>query len=398
MHTKVLAAILASGLIAVSACRHGESQVHAAPSIPVQTAAVEEVSGQRTANYSAAVEPDATVDMAFKVDGYVESLLKIGGRNVQEGDFVSKGAVLARVRQSDYQAGLDAARSQASQAAEAINVATWQLSQVEALYKKASFDAERAAALYQERALTKPDYDAALAQLESTRAQVEAARKNVEVQRNLLGSAKAQEQSAVITFGDTALAAPMPAVVLEKRIEPGALVGRGMPAFRLGDVRTVRMAFGVPDTLVTELKLDAILPVRVDALPDEQFEGRIRQIGAAADPATRLYQVEVAIPNPKLQLKTGMMGRVSVPAAEPDFLLPTVPANALLRSPSDPNSASVFVVEGQPENAQARLRIVRIGDFVGSRVTVLSGLTKGEKVVIGGKQNLVDGSPIRVVE
>jgi hypothetical protein len=56
------------------------------------------------------------------------------------------------------------------------------------------------------------------------------------------------------------------------------------------------------------------------------------------------------------------------------------------------------VVEGQPENAQARLRIVRIGDFVGSRVTVLSGLTKGESVVTGGKQNLVDGSPIRVVE
>jgi multidrug efflux system membrane fusion protein len=171
-----------------------------------------------------------------------------------------------------------------------------------------------------------------------------------------------------------------------------------MPAFRLGDVRTVRMAFGVPDTLVTQLKLGAVLPVQVDALPDEPLEGRIREIGAAADPATRLYRVEVAVANPKLQLKAGMMGKVSVPGAQADFLLPAVPASALLRSPSDPNAASVFVVEGEPENVRARLRTVRLGDFVDSRVTLLAGLNKGESVVTGGKQNLVDGSSIRVVE
>ena len=174
--------------------------------------------------------------MAFKVDGYVDSLLKVGGRNVQEGDFVAKGAVLARVRQSDYRAGLDASRAQALQAAEGLKVAMWQLSQVEAIYTKASLDAERATALYQEKALTKPDYDAARAQLDSTRAQVEAARKNVEAQRNLLESAKAQERSSTITFEDTALVAPMSAVVLEKRVEHGTLVGRGTPVFRLGDL------------------------------------------------------------------------------------------------------------------------------------------------------------------
>ena len=102
-----------------------------------------------------------------------------------------KGAVLARVRQSDYRAGLDAAQAQALQADEGLKVATWQLSQVEAVHKKASLDAERATALYAEKALTKPDYDAARAQLDSTRAEVEAARKNVEAQRELLSSAKA---------------------------------------------------------------------------------------------------------------------------------------------------------------------------------------------------------------
>jgi RND family efflux transporter MFP subunit len=157
------------------------------------------------------------------------------------------------------------------------------------------------------------------------------------------------------------------------------------------------MAFGVPDTFVTRMALGAVLPVHVDALPDQSFQGRIREIAAAADPATRLYRVEVAIPNIKQQLKAGMMGKVSVPGTQSEALFPAVPAIALLRSPSDPNAASVFVVEDGSAKL-ARLRTIRLGQFVGSRVTVLAGLKKGEPVVTGGKQNLVDGALIRVAK
>jgi len=396
-YTHFWAAILAGGLLILSACKDTR-HVDAATAVPVQTAVVAEAALDTTTHYSATIEPDTTVEMAFKVDGYVDSLLKVGGRNVQVGDFVAKGTVLARVRQSDYRAGLDISRAQALQAAEGLKVATWQLSQVQAIYTKASLDSERAAALYQEKALTKPDFDAAKAQLDSTMAQVEAARKNVEVQRNLLDSAKAQERSARITFDDTALVAPMSAVVLEKRVELGTLVGRGVPVFRLGDISAVRMAFGVPDTLVTKMALGAVLPVHVDAMPDSSLQGRIREIAAAADSATRLYRVEVAIPNAGQQLKTGMMGKVLVPGSQPAALLPAVPATALLRSPSDPNAASVFVVEGGPAKSVARLRTIRLGQFVGSRVIVPAGLKTGERVVTGGKQNLVDGALIRVAE
>jgi RND family efflux transporter MFP subunit len=394
----ILAPIFAAGLLALGGCGLGKHEVIASAAVPVQTAAIEQVAVDATTHYSATVEPDTTVDMAFKVDGYVEGLLTVGGRPVQAGDWVTKGAVLARVRQNDYQAGLDASHARVLQAEEGLKVATWQLSQVEAIYKKAALDAERASALYQEKALTKPDYDAANAQLDSTRAQVEAARKNIEAQRNLLGSSKAQERSSTITFGDTALVAPISAVVLEKRVEAGTLAVRGVPAFRLGDLSTVRMAFGVPDTVVLRLQLGATLAVRVDALPDNSFHGRIREIGAAADPATRLYRIEVAIPNPTRQLKAGMMGEILVPGSQPPLQLPAVPASALLRSPSDPNAASVFVVDSGSQPTLARLRTIRLGNFVGSRATVLAGMKEGERVVTGGRQNLVDGAVIRVVE
>jgi RND family efflux transporter MFP subunit len=393
-----LAPIFAAGLLVFGGCASGKHEVMAAAAVPVQTAAIEQVTVDTDTHYSATVEPDTAVDMAFKVDGYVEGLLTVGGRPVQVGDWVAKGAVLARVRQNDYQAGLDASHARVLQAEEALKAMTWQLSQVEAIHKRASLDAERATALYQEKALTKPDYDAAAAQLDSTRAQVEAAGKSVEAQRNLLGNARALERSSTITLDDTALVAPMAAVVLEKRVEPGTLAGRGVPAFRLGDLSTVRMAFGVPDTVVLGLKLGAPLAVRVDALPDTLFQGRIREVGAAADPATRLYRIEVAIPNTTRQLKAGMMGEVLVPGSDRPVQMAAVPASALLRSSSDPNAAAVFVIEGGSRATQARLRTIRLGNFAGSRVTVLAGLKEGERVVTGGRQNLVDGAAIRVVE
>jgi RND family efflux transporter MFP subunit len=372
--------------------------VNAAAAVPVQIARIEQIQVDRSTNYSATVEPDTSVDMAFKVEGYVDGVLRIGNRTVQVGDSVARGAVLARVRQSDYRAGLDSAHAQALRAEEGLKAATWQVTQLEAIYKKASLDAERATALYQEKAMTKPDYDAACAQLDSTRAQLESARKNVEANRNLLGSAQAQERSSAITFDDTALRAPMAAVILEKLVEPGTLVGRGTPAFRLGDLSTVRMAFSVPDTVVPELKLKAMMEVHVDALPEDTFHGCIREIAAAADPSTRLFRVEVAIANPAQRLKAGMMGKVSLPGSGQPVHLPVVPASSLLRSPSDPNGAAVFVVAGTQQEPVARLRTIRLGQFAGSRVTVLAGLQEGERVVTGGRQNLVDGAPIRIAE
>jgi RND family efflux transporter MFP subunit len=391
--------ILVAVALVLGGCSGEAHEANAgAPPVPVQAAAIEQVAVDTSTRYSATVEPDTTVEMAFKVDGYVESILRINGHDVQEGDPVEKGAVLARVRQSDYRASLDASRAQALQADEGLNVALWQLSQVEAIHKKAALDAERATALYAEKALTKPDYDAARAQLDSTHAQVEAARKNIEAQRNQLESTRAQERLSTITFEDTALVAPMTAVVLEKRVEPGTLAGRGMTAFRLGDLSTVRMTFGVPDTVVSRLRLGATLAVQVDAMPDSSLQGRIREIAAAADASTRLYRIEVAIPNKAQRLKAGMIGKVSVPGTETSTLLPAVPAGALMQSPSDPNAATVFVIENESENTVARLRSIRLGHVAGSRVTVLAGLKEGERVVTGGRQNLVDGASIRIVE
>src|SRR5260370_42041792 len=80
--------------------------------------------GNRTP-YSAGIVPYSQVDLAFKSGGYVESILQVRGadgrmRNIQEGDWVARGTVLARVRESDYVANVNATKAQLAQARAAL--------------------------------------------------------------------------------------------------------------------------------------------------------------------------------------------------------------------------------------------------------------------------------------
>src|SRR5882724_10505330 len=91
------------------------------PPVPVKVAAVDLHTANSGARYSATIIPRTQVELAFKVDGYVEALQKVRGvdgqvRDLQEGDAIVAGAVLARVRQSDYQVKVKEAESEASEA------------------------------------------------------------------------------------------------------------------------------------------------------------------------------------------------------------------------------------------------------------------------------------------
>jgi multidrug efflux pump subunit AcrA (membrane-fusion protein) len=124
--------------------------------VPVHTAMVQTIAVGNGAKYSASIVPYAQVDLAFKSGGYVESIRQVknpsgGMRNIDQGDWVQKGTVLAVVQQKDYQDKLQQAQAQ--------------LARSQAEYDKAKLTFDRTAALYASQSATKPDYDSAQAQL-----------------------------------------------------------------------------------------------------------------------------------------------------------------------------------------------------------------------------------------
>jgi multidrug efflux system membrane fusion protein len=312
--------------------------------------------------------------MAFKAGGYIREILQIRGvdgrlRNAQQGDSVKKGTVLARVRESDYIVKLNQAKSQ--------------LAQAQASYLKSTQDWERATNLFATQSMIKPDYDTAKARLDETRASVEGARaKLAEAQLNL-------EYCALI--------APIDGMLLQRSIEVGTLVTSGTVGFILADLSRVKVVFGVPDTTLAQLKLGSSLPIVTESIRNVSFPGRITAISPSADPRSRVFNIEVTVPNPTQQLKAGMIASLQTAGEKPSQRVTTVALGAIVHSQTDRKGYAVFVVEKSAGKTVARLRDVQLGEVYGNTIAATSGLRPGDQVVVTGGTLLRDGDPVAII-
>jgi RND family efflux transporter MFP subunit len=154
----------------------------------------------------------------------------------------------------------------------------------------------------------------------------------------------------------------------------------------------------VPDTTVRSIKLGQRVDVTVDAFADRSFQARISRIASAADPRTRNFEVEVAIPNRQRLLKVGMIGSLQLAMNQVDRQQPAlqVPLSAIVQATDGKYAA--FVVAASKEGHMARLRPVEIGRVIGTGISVVSGLTSGDEVITTGANLLKDGQPVEVVK
>jgi multidrug efflux system membrane fusion protein len=346
------------------------------PSRPVRVETVSTHAAGSGLRYSASIQPYEQVQLAFKVSGYVRELLQVRGpdgrvRSVQQGDSVARGMVLARLEAADYQKRVDQAKAQ--------------LAEAEAGLAKARSDATRAEALYQGQALTRPDYDSATSGLAGSVARAEGAR--------------AQLEAAEIALADTALVAPSNGVVLSRTVEVGSLAGGGTQGVVIADLTRVKAVFGVPDLLVQRVRIGTPIPIATDVFGGTEFPGRITAVSPAADTQSRVFGVEVTIPNAEGRLKAGMIGTVEV-SGDAISDIPTgaatVPVAAIVKS-SRPGAFAVFVLDGPDHGAAARTRDITLGPIAGNRVAVETGLAPGDRVVVSGASLLVDGDAVRVI-
>ena len=159
--------ILFSAAVVMTGCASHERVEQ--PPQGVQARLIQPQSSMASDNsrFSAVVMPDSQVPLGFRISGYVVSLKQVRGqdgrmRDIAEGDAVSQGAVLVRIRPAEYE--------------DKVRQASSQVDAAEAAAQKATLDFERAKRLYDSQSLTKPDFDAARAQYDATQAEVRAAR------------------------------------------------------------------------------------------------------------------------------------------------------------------------------------------------------------------------------
>jgi multidrug efflux system membrane fusion protein len=363
---------------------------------PVKAAAVRAADTSGEIRYSANILPQTRVDVAFRVGGYIAGLHQRDGRALQEGDFVRKGTVLARVRQDDYDVKVRLAKSTLAEAAASLAATKSQAAEAEASLRQAEIDFGRAASLFESQSLTKADYDSAATKLEISKARVAGARNQAAAIERRMAAADDQVREAEIALGDTELKAPIDGTVLSRPVEVGSLAGPGTLGVVLGDTGSVKAVFGVPDAVVARLRLGQTLAIRTDSIPGADFPGRITRIAPAADARSRLFEVELFVSNRANQLRPGMIATVTLFDSGPRQRVPVLPLTAIVPSKTE-HQYAVFVLEPNGAGHVARMRNVRLGEAVGSAIAVLDGVKLGQLVVTNGSNLVADGEPVQLV-
>ncbi len=365
-------------LIAVSAGCGGADgpgkDATAQAAIPVEVA---QASHQAvTANYSgtATLEAVGEAQVVAKTSGIILKLL------VEEGMHVEKGQLLAQLDD-------DAVRNK--------------LAQASATLKKAEAAFDKSEKGIAKSLIPRSDYDRDKFDLETQHAVVEGAK---------------------IELAYTRILAPISGVIAKRSVKLGNLVTVNQTLFQIVDMEPLQAVLNVPERDLGTLKSGQPVHLRVDALPDKNFEGTVARIAPVVDAASGTFRATCEFRDATKTLKPGMFGRIDVVYDQRHDAL-VVPRSALVEEDGE---SAVFVIEPAPAKKAndkdkdakskgksgeavaaekkpdaplfvAKRRVVKTGYSENDRVEVRDGLKDGERVITIGRNAVRDGTEVTVL-
>jgi len=252
-------------LIFTVACGSPESSTPTPDrAVPVQVAPVVAASQAGAISVSGVLGAKDEITLSFKIGGIVARVM------VDDGATARRGQVLATLDQRE----IDALLSKATAGAE-----------------KARRDAQRVERLYRDSVAT-------IAQLQDAQTARDAAEAD-------LRAARVNKEYATIV-------APNDGVVLMRIASAGQMVGAGTPVIQFGSKgRGMVLRAGLPDRDAVRVRVGDAATVTFEALPGKTFNGRVSQVGAAADPRTGLITIEIAMRD-VAGLPSGLVGRAAI--------------------------------------------------------------------------------------
>jgi RND family efflux transporter MFP subunit len=203
-------------------------------------------------------------------------------------------------------------------------------------------------------------------------------------------AAEAKAKALKKQIGNTSIKATMTGTLGYRFIERGSVIGPGLQLAQITNLEKLFLMVKVTERDVLQIRKGQNVQVVADVHPNRPISGRVTNIGLRADNAFN-YDVEIEAPNlPDASLRGGMHAKARFVFDVKRQGL-TVPRKAIAGSLQE---AKVYVVQ----DSIAELRQVSLGGIQGDRVEVLSGLGKGDRVVVAGQFNLSNGTKVEVVQ
>jgi multidrug efflux pump subunit AcrA (membrane-fusion protein) len=247
---------------------------------------------------------------------------------------------------------------------------------------------DRANELFKRTLVSQQDFEDARAALQGKKAAYDVALQNA---RNLRASIQASEAAMKLAgrqFRDTEIRAPFDGYVEKRLVNLGELVKAQMPVMSIVKLDPLKVTAEIPEKMAPWIANGRPVELHVDAYPTRAFEGKVTRISPAVNTSTRAFPFEAAVPNTDAALKPGTFARVHVESGKVDDVL-TLPYRALQYRYG---VNRVFVVKGD----RLTMRELQVGERLGDRIEVVSGVREGEQVATTDVETLNDGALVAV--
>lgn len=319
---------------------------------------------EQSRTISGIVAPVETANLSFEVQGKVRDV------KVSLGSEVKKGQILALLDKRSFNLAIQSSQAEVEKAKASLAEAKNEYYRHEEMIKR--------------NLISQSEFDNAKAVYESSKSTVDVTVAKLEIAQKDLQ--------------DSVLKAPYDGTITKRFIEPSQQIASGNLAFEIEGKHGFEVQILVPETLIKEIKQDALIPVSIPTLSAELFKAQISEVGTRAESANA-FPVTIALLEENVQMRAGM-------TAEVEFIYSAlgrtgyagstvlIPMSALLAELDQ--KVSVFVYDKQAQ--VVRKRLVQTENIINNQVFISTGLTDGEIIATAGVAFLRDGQRVTLLE
>lgn len=343
---RTIAIISAVSLLAVllASCSNPEKKGSSEEAVKVKAVTVENATVDGGRKYSGTIEENTGTAVSFATAGTVSQVY------VSNGQAVNKGQLIATLDPTTLQ--------------QAHNTTLAMLNQAKDAY-------QRMKQLHDSNSISEMQW--------------------VDVQSKL-EQAQSNEQIARRALADARLVAPASGIISDKTLEPGQNVMPTLAVMKIVDVSKVKVNVSVPENEVGEIRKGSEIGIRVPALGNARFSGIVTEKSVTANLLSRTYDVKATVSNSDRRLMPGMIcdATISQPSSihsHPSAI--SLPVDAVQLS--EKNFYFVWTVL----HGKAHKTYVQVGSVTSTGVTITSGLSSGDMVIVEGQQKVSEGSQVK---
>jgi len=288
------------------------------------------------------LEAEREVDIVCRTNGLVNDIL------FEEGDHVKNGSLLLKIDDREAKTVFKSSL---------------------ATYEERKRQWERAQETFDKNIVSKESHDQA---------------------RYNFAKSEADFEASKLQLAYTEIRAPFDGIITKRLVNSGGMLTPGQKIFTIVDTVPLLARIHLPEREIAKVKIGQIADLKLDAVPGQSYNARIKMINPVVDPASGTFKVTLEVSAGSNILRPGMFASVYLITETHQGAL-LVPKQALLL---EAEKDTVFIVSGRFAYTQE----IKIGFRDDKNIEILDGIKDGEYVIVVGQDGLNNGSEVKLFD